>query len=157
LVAIVLGVCIAGFTNNDSFHGWLRNRRWYLFKRTSADDQRGWRWTIKTSFPSQWYSGFVRFERWIVLHLDDGRRLYGWAEEWPDSPDGGQFLMMDAEWLVEVAPPAPFSWLAENAQKPEQQTSIKLPMVERILIPSTSVKMVEFMRDAASANEKGTH
>lgn len=36
---------------------------------------------------------------YIVLHLKDRRRLYGWTEERPSRPEQGNFRIIEGEWL----------------------------------------------------------
>lgn len=82
--------------------------------------------TCQTSFSSEWYGTFSRNEGYVVLHLTGQRRLYGWAEEWPNRPDQGHFVMARAEWL-------------EDGKRTE------LIGVHRILIRAEDVEMVEMM------------
>ena len=54
--------------------------------------------TRETSYPSEWYSAFSRYdESYVVLHLKGDRRLYGWPQEWPSHPQQGHFIIADAE------------------------------------------------------------
>ncbi len=71
-------------------------------------------------------SAFSRSKTFVYLHLKGDRRLYGWAEEWPDSPTTGHFVIMKAEWI-----------LGDNSRVP-------LSATERILIRADEVEMVEF-------------
>ncbi len=113
--AVLLGVAFAWTANKDHLHRWARKKGL----------------TANTSYPSEWYSAFSRMmveERWVVLHFTDGRRLYGWPEEWPDEPSKGHFVIDQPEWLLESNQRAP------------------LYRVERALIPATDVRIVEFLR-----------
>jgi len=110
--AVIVGLVFALFANKDWFHAFLRKLNW----------------TKRTSYPSEWFSAFNHDNRYVILHLVDGRRLQGWPVEWPDLSDGGHFVIAEAEWL-----------LADNQ-------SAALHTVERLLIPATSVEMVEFMK-----------
>lgn len=113
ITALAVGLLVATSVNKDWFHGCLR--------RIGL--------TSRTSYPSEWYSGFTRSEqRYVVLHLSGERRLYGWPEEWPDAPDRGHFLIMRAKWLL------------------EDGTTLELEGVERLAIPAIDVEMVEFLR-----------
>ena len=94
--------------------------------------------TTENSFPSEWYSAFSRHKGYAVLHLKGGRRLYGWAEEWPSSADRGHFLVVDAEWLLE-----------ENERVP-------LADVETMLVPVSEVEMIELMRPKLVTEDKET-
>ena len=86
LVAVLLALPFAYFSNNDIVHGVLRY----------------FRITKETAYPSEWYSAFSRHpDCYVVLHLKGQRRLYGWPEEWPSRPDEGHFRIAESEWLVE--------------------------------------------------------
>ena len=114
LTAILLALIMAWALNHDVPHKLLR--------RIGV--------TKETSYPSEWYSAFHRYtECYVVLHLKDGRRLYGWPQEWPGHPEQGHFIMAEGEWLVE-------------------NERIPLPGVSVILIPGQDVKMVEFLEQA---------
>ncbi|GLK87331.1 DUF6338 family protein [Pseudomonas turukhanskensis] len=83
LVAVSLGLGSCYIANNDSLHRLLRNSKI----------------TSKTSYSSEWFSAFAGYRRFIVLHLWDERRLYGWPSEWPSDPSAGQFVMQEPSWL----------------------------------------------------------
>lgn len=110
--AILLGGGFAVFANKDWIHRFAR------FIGV----------TKRMSYPSEWYSAFDRNKRYLILHLKGSRRLHGWAEEWPDQPDSGHFVVQDPIWL-----------LADDQCAP-------LYNVERMLIPATEVELVEFMK-----------
>lgn len=129
LWAVVLGVAAAGIANNDVIHNWLRFRDWRLRKTAPSGEDRKWAWTHRTSHPSEWFSAFSHHNRrYIILHLKDGRRLYGWPDEWPDACDRGHFVVSECEWLLPTGERAPFH------------------QVESMLIPATSVEFVEFLK-----------
>lgn len=111
-IAVVTGTAFAFVANRDFAYRILR----------------GIGVTTENSFPSEWYSAFSRHKAYTVLHLKGGRRLYGWAEEWPSSPEKGHFLMVEAEWL-------------ENSYE-----RIPLEYVDTVLIPVTDVEMIELMQ-----------
>ena len=112
VLAITLGSLVAYFTNNDSFHKRLRRIGF----------------TSRTSHPSEWFCAFTEHVTYVILHLKDGRRLYGWPKEWPVDPQQGQFY-------VQVP-----SWIDENA------SAIDLPQLDGILVHVKDVEWVEFMR-----------
>ncbi len=115
LLAIFIGFAFSYSTNKDLFHGLARNRGW----------------STRTSFPSEWYSAFdlnSTEKRYLILSLKGSRRLKGWAEEWPDQPDKGHFIITKPEWILD-----------DNQFAP-------LFQVERFLIPATEVEMVEFLK-----------
>jgi len=81
----------------------------------------------ETSYPSEWFGEFSKRISYVVLHLDGERRIYGWPIEWPSRSDEGHFSLLHA------------AWLDGNEETP-------LSGVEAILIPASSVTMVEFMK-----------
>lgn len=121
LLALLLGILLAYYTNTDSLHVWLRNKEL----------------TTRTSYPSEWFGVFSQRVRYVVLHFNDERRLYGWPKEWPNESDKGHFYIMQPMWLSDD----------ENA-KP-----IELPGVDGLLVSAKDVKWVEFMNDASEENK----
>lgn len=116
LSAIFLALILAWFVNHDVAHNLLRSIGV----------------TRETSYPSEWYSAFHRYDEcFVVLHLKGGRRLYGWPQEWPSRPGQGHFIIAEGEWLV------------DNESRPLEGVSI-------ILIPGQDVEMVEFMEPTLS-------
>lgn len=111
-IALLLGLGLAYAGNNSTVH------------------HRLWKWQIANgnSYPSNWYKAFREEKRWIVLHLKDGRRLFGWPSDWPDHEGEGEFVMQEVDWLLDTGEPAPSH------------------RVEMIVIPARDVAMVEFVR-----------
>lgn len=116
VLALALGSFVAYFTNNDSFHKLLRRNGF----------------TSRTSHPSEWFCAFTEHVTYVILHLKDGRRLYGWPKEWPVDPQQGQFY-------VQVP-----SWIDESAR------AIDLPQLDGILVHVKDVEWVEFMKHEES-------
>ncbi len=118
--AILLAVFMACLVNHDIAHSFLR--------KIGV--------TKETSYSSEWYSAFHRFDDcFVVLHLKGGRRLYGWPQEWPSQPGKGHFIIAEGEWLV------------ESERHPLSGVSI-------VLIPGREVEMVEFMETTLSEGSK---
>ena len=113
VAAVVTGLAFAALANNDRAHRFLRERKI----------------TKRTSFPSEWYSGFHRFQRDVILHLKGERRIRGFPEEWPDQSDRGHFLLSEPQWVSDSAENFPLS------------------LIERIMIPAAEVELVEFLFD----------
>jgi hypothetical protein len=65
----------------------------------------------------------------VILHLRDGRRLYGWPKEWPIEPDRGQFYVMLPSWIG-----------ADGNQ-------IDLTQLDGILVSAKDVRWVEFLHE----------
>jgi hypothetical protein len=112
IIAIILGLFLAYFTNNDKFHKILRKLKI----------------TKETSYASEWFSAFSERVTYIVIHLKDGRRILGWPMEWSTEPNNGHFLLSDASWID------------------DDNKEIALKNVENILIDSSDVKLVEFLK-----------
>lgn len=120
-LAFLIGLIFARYANNDKIHSILRK----------------WSFTVATSHPSEWFGVFSQNKTYVVLHLKDDRRLYGWPEEWPSQPNTGHFSITEAEWL--------------SGEKNENR--IMLESVSNILIPAQEVVFVEFMK--LIENKKG--
>lgn len=119
LSAVMFALIVVYASNNDTLHG--------LFRRL--------RFTRETSYSSEWYSSFAENPNcYIVLHLKDQRRLYGWPEEWPSRPEQGHFRIIEGEWLNADA---------SDAYNGSQDNSTHEIFV--IIVPVEDVKMVEFM------------
>lgn len=80
-LAVVLGFLTVAVVNGDWFHSAMRMAG--LSKRTAM--------------PSEWYVAFYRSDNYVILHLEDGRRLYGYPLQWPDNSLEGHFELMDRE------------------------------------------------------------
>jgi hypothetical protein len=83
--AFALGLFLVWAANSDRIHSVRRKLRI----------------THQTSYASEWYGAFCRHQGYVVLHLTGNRRLLGWAEEWPSTPDVGHFMLASAQWLLE--------------------------------------------------------
>ncbi|MCG8038562.1 MAG: DUF6338 family protein [Candidatus Thiodiazotropha taylori] len=112
-LALVFGAVLAYLANNDTIHKWLRKIGF----------------TTRTSHPSEWFYVLSDKVMFVILHLNDGRRLYGWPKEWPIESDKGQFYIMMPSWIQ-----------ADGNQ-------IDLPQLDGILINAVDVKWVEFVLD----------
>ena len=113
VLACILGTVLAYCTNKDSFHKWLRGRGL----------------TSRTSHPSEWFCAFTEHVTFVILHLKDGRRLYGWPKEWPVDPSKGQFYVQLPSWIDESG------------------KSIELPQLDGILVHVQDVDWVEFLNN----------
>jgi uncharacterized protein DUF6338 len=122
--AFALGLFLAWAANSDRIHFVLRKLRI----------------THQTSYASEWYGQFCRHQGYVVLHLTGNRRLLGWAEEWPSTPDVGHFVIAFGQWLEE-----------ENGEN----KTVDLVGVHRILIKAQDVEMVEMMRPVTEEKVHG--
>lgn len=123
--AVVFALIVVYASNNDIPHRLLRLTRL----------------TRENSYASEWYSSFVRnADCYVVLHLKDDRRLYGWPQEWPKRPGQGHFRIIEGEWLnADVC----------GAQNDSQDNNER--EIFAIMVPAEDVKMVEFI-DAKNLN-----
>ena len=113
ILAIALGLLLSFFMTNDAF--FRQARRLGM--------------TSRTPYPSEWYGAFVaRPPRYVVLHLDGGRRITGYPIEWPTEPTSGHFKLTDAAWLD------------------DQNNETPLDTNDSILIAARQVDMVEFLK-----------
>ena len=111
LAAVAVGLVSAWAWNRDALHRPLRR----------------WKVTLQSSYRSAQYSAFAFYDGcYVVLHLKDERRLFGWPKEWPSRPDDQHFLIEQCEWL------------GEDGRKP-------IKGVSHILISTAEVEMVEFL------------
>jgi hypothetical protein len=118
-LAMLFGATLAYITNADSFHKKLRAANF----------------TSRTSHPSEWYAVLAEKVTYVILHLDDGRRLYGWPKEWPIECDRGQFYIMQPSWII------------------DDESQIELPQLDGILVKAEDVKWIEFLHMTESDDE----
>lgn len=111
ITAILLGIIFAACANNDRLHKLLRSLKI----------------TRETSYPSEWFGAFLQDITYVVLHLEDERRLYGWPKEWPSDPYKGHFVIVEPSWLCD-----------DGSER-------KITGVSKIVIKTTDVKWVEFL------------
>lgn len=108
--AVVIGVLFSYLANTDKCHK--------VARRLGI--------TRQTSYPSEWFGVFLQTLTYVVLHLHDERRLYGWPREWPSSPSTGHFKLEQVSWL-----------------DGEKETPIR--GVSSVLVSVKDVKWVEFL------------
>ncbi|WP_373652135.1 DUF6338 family protein [Schlesneria sp. DSM 10557] len=128
LLATLLGLFLASAANTNLFYDYGDEHQVIADPSERKNRFRDWisDWlTKKTFYPSEWFSALNRVRTFVTLHLDDGRRIYGWPEEFPDSPDSGHFLLMGAEWLTD-----------HNSRLPISRNL-------RILVPAKKVVFIE--------------
>lgn len=111
LLAGIIGFIFTCCANIDCFHTLLRNLKI----------------TKQTSYHCEWFGAFQeRDDKWVILHLSDDRRIYGWPYEWPSDPTKGHFVLMHP------------SWISDNKY-------IDLNGVESIMFKVSDIKWVEFI------------
>lgn len=82
--ALAIGVGFAAEINHEWLLGFLNNQI-HL--------------TRKTAKPSTWNETWSHARKFVVVHLDDGRRIYGWPTFYSDSPEERALFLEDASWL----------------------------------------------------------
>ena len=116
LSAIVLGLLIAYICNADRLHKLLRD---IGFSKRSAH-------------PSEWSGALTEYTRFVVLHLKDDRRLYGWPKMWPSDPEKGHFFITIPSWIG------------------DENQGLPLDALDGLLINVSDVKWVEFLKQPES-------
>ena len=118
LIAVILGIVAAIIMNNDLLHRFAR------FVRI----------TRESSYSSEWYSAFSnQSENYVLLHLYDGRSVFGWPTEWPSSPNEGHFRIDEAEW--------------GSLNEDSSDTNSKDNYTTTLLVPVRDVQLVEFVKN----------
>ncbi len=112
ITGLLFGLVTCYFANNDKFYAFARKCK--LTKRKA--------------YPSEWFGAFSEQITYVVLHLTDNRRIYGWPEQWPSEPKNGHFVLSNAVWLN------------------KDDTEIVLVVEEKIMIAAEAVEMVEFVK-----------
>ena len=113
IIFALIAVCVL---NSDIAH------RFFRFIRVTREN----------SYPSEWYSAFAHnTDCYVVLHLDDGNRVYGWPAEWPSRPNQGHFRIIEANWL--------------NGEESESEDE-EISEIYEIILSASSVIMVEFVK-----------
>lgn len=114
--AVALALLTAAVSNHDMAH--------WLLRSIGV--------TRETSYPSEWYSAFAENSgRYVILHLKDDRRLYGWPMEWPGGSASGYFRIIEAQWLN------------------DDHNGDAMTETVEILVPADAVNMVQFLRGPA--------
>lgn len=116
LAAVLTGLIVAKLANSDGLHKYLRDK---------------WKITTRTSYPSEWYSAFIRNVKFVILHLKGNRRLFGFPEEWPDNPASGHFVIAYPHWIL------------------KDNTKVAVHATSKILVQVADVEMVEFVKSDA--------
>lgn len=126
LSAVAFALIVVYASNNDIPHRLLRLTRL----------------TRENSYASEWYFSFVRnADCYVVLHLKDERRLYGWPEDCPKLPGQGHFRIIEGEWLD-----------AEARGDQDDSRDNNEREIFAIMVHAEDVKMVEFI-DTENLNE----
>lgn len=118
ILAIILPIIVAASQNHDLIHKILRKAKI----------------TRETANPA-WDSAFRTNENsYVVLHLKDRRRLFGWPYDWPSNAKSGHFKIIEAQWLSDIAWDANATDTSANDEH----------LIDAILISAADVAFVEF-------------
>lgn len=109
VTALLFGLLVAHLTNKDTLHGFLR--KFNLSTRSAS--------------PSEWCTVFSERRQFVVLHLKDNRRLYGWPLVWPSDPEKGHIFITSASWV-------------------HGDTAVELNETEGVLIDVKEIGHIEF-------------
>jgi len=118
--ATVAGIGMACLTNHDDLHKLLR--RLGLSQR---------------SVHPHWHGALAHYPTYVVLHLKDDRRLYGWPERWPSDPSKGHFYIVAPVWLTDEKP-------------------VPLSGLDGVLIDACDVKWIEFNKQPGDQNAESS-
>lgn len=113
LWAITIGIIFSIFANNDKFHTFLR-----FLKITS-----------ETSFHCEWYGTFQLNKHFVILHLKDDTKIYGWPSEWPSDPSKGHIVLSNPCWVYD-----------DHYED--------MPTVKLMIFSISEIKWVQFMQNA---------
>jgi hypothetical protein len=90
--------------------------------------------TIKTTRPSIWIDVFSENDTYVVAHLQDGRRVYGWPSLYSDDPVDRAIYLTEATWLDEGG------------------RSINDPPIGILLDKESGIAFIEFVSETEPAN-----
>ena len=132
VLAVALGLIAALSSNLDFPHR--------LFRKAKL--------TKENTYSSEWYSAFAHKQSYVVLHMKDSRRFFGWPSEWPTDPERGHFRVTDGQWLTDEL---------EQSDAPDAiDLESEREHVFELLIPVSEVAMVEFVFTESDRN-RGNH
>jgi hypothetical protein len=83
--------------------------------------------TKKTYNLSTWIDTFSVSQQFVVVHLEDGRRVYGWPKFYSDEPGERAIFLRDATWLD------------------DKNTPLNDPLISILLDEKSGIQLVEFI------------
>jgi len=98
----------------------MKNERILSFLRTENI-------TKKTAKPSTWLDVFSNQQKFIVVHLEDGRRIYGWPSLYSDDPTEESLYLEEASWLD------------------DDNEMLNDPRISIFLTAKSGIKLIEFL------------
>ncbi|MEH6372313.1 DUF6338 family protein [Pectobacterium carotovorum] len=117
IFAVTIGFVFSALANNDQFHSFLRKLKI----------------TKETSYHCEWYGTFKENESYVILHLKDERRIFGWPTEWPSDPTKGHVILLNPSWVIEGG-------------------YQDMPTLKLFMISVTDIKWVEFLQEQAEVS-----
>ncbi|MET0185955.1 MAG: DUF6338 family protein [Achromobacter sp.] len=111
---------------------WARYFDGKLHRQLAADSKES-----ISSGPTAWHHAFRLMGSFVILHLQDGRRLQGWPKGWPGEATKGHFLLTHTRWLDDSAHPE------------------KVGSGYAVLMPVDKVSWIQFIPDSAALNPLG--
>jgi hypothetical protein len=131
ITAITLGVLFSYLMNSDRLYGILRK----------------FNLSTRSSHPSEWCTAFDSKKTFVVVHMKDERRLYGWPHIWPSDPTKGHLFIVQGSWLRNEQP--------ESASGDEGIVGENKHEMQ-ILVDVIEVKWVEFIKNPEESNGNQT-
>jgi hypothetical protein len=133
VLAVIYGLLFSYISNNDYIH---------RISRHFGVSQ-------EHSYISEWFNAFKSNpDKYIIIKTKidstfEGRRIYGYPDEFPPQHSEGHFNISDPSWIGEKS---------ETIEGEEQMVSVLFAMtgVTNILIPSEDVAWIEFIKSAES-------
>lgn len=128
VTAIALGVFFSYLLNSDILHAILR--RFNLSNRSSH--------------PSEWCTAFDSRRTFVVVHMKDERRLYGWPHIWPSDPTRGHIFIVQGSWLRDET---------SDGDSGAEDAVAQVTHEIQILVDVVEVKWVEFIKNPEESND----
>lgn len=94
--------------------------------------------TNRTAHPSEWAGVFHNRKNYIILHMKDDLRLYGWPHVWPSDSKTGHFFVTSPSWQY------------------SDGESQALDSTEGILVDTSQIKWIEFIKPPEIENVNET-
>lgn len=120
--AVVFGIGVSALTNVDGFHALARKLKL----------------STRSGHPGEWHAAFCDHVCYVVLHLKDGTRLYGWPSRWPSESSNGHFFIKDV------------------TRQANGETQL-LTEIEGILIDVKDVASVEFVKKPETTHDQAAN